>query len=119
MAQKINVELVDDLDGTPAVETVVFGLDGKTYELDLNEKNAARLRKNLDRFVGNARKVTTGRVKTRRTRAAAANLPTPTHTAPVGPTSREIREWAQAQGMEVSTRGVVKSEIRELYLAAH
>jgi len=40
MAQKVTVELEDDLDGSPADETVRFGLDGTEYEIDLSEKNA-------------------------------------------------------------------------------
>ena len=44
MAQQVNVVLVDDLDGSEAGETVVFGLDGTTYEIDLSEKNAKKLR---------------------------------------------------------------------------
>ena len=44
MAQKVNIVLVDDLDGTEATETVSFGLDGTTYEIDLNDANAASLR---------------------------------------------------------------------------
>ena len=30
MAQKVNIVLVDDLDGSEATETVTFGLDGTT-----------------------------------------------------------------------------------------
>ena len=47
MAQKVNIVLVDDLDGTEATETVTFGLDGTTYEIDLNDANAAALREAL------------------------------------------------------------------------
>jgi hypothetical protein len=36
--------LVDDIDGTPATETVRFGLDGCAYEIDLSADNATRLR---------------------------------------------------------------------------
>src|SRR4029453_385448 len=44
MAQKVHIVLEDDLDGSPATETVSFGLDGKTYEIDLNDKNAGKRR---------------------------------------------------------------------------
>ena len=60
MAQKVNIVLVDDLDGTEATETVSFGLDGATYEIDLNDGNAAALREALSGYVGHARKVTGG-----------------------------------------------------------
>ena len=57
MAQRVNIVLVDDIDGTDASETVAFGLDGTSYEIDLNEKNAAQLRDALASYVGHARKV--------------------------------------------------------------
>src|SRR3954451_13757091 len=56
MAQQVNVKFVDDLDGTDAVGTVSFGLDGKTYEIDLSDDNAAKLRDSLAVFVGAAHK---------------------------------------------------------------
>ena len=66
MAQRVNIVLVDDIDGSDATETVAFGLDGTSYEIDLNEKHAAKLRDALASYVGHARKV-----GGRRTRAAA------------------------------------------------
>jgi len=47
MAQKVHITLEDDLDGGDATETVSFGLDGRSYEIDLNDKNAGKLRKAL------------------------------------------------------------------------
>lgn len=55
MAQKVNIILVDDLDGGVAEETVAFGLDGTQYEIDLSGKHAAALRKALDKYVEGAR----------------------------------------------------------------
>ena len=57
MAQKVNIVLVDDIDGSEATETVSFGLDGTTYEIDLNDANAAALRDALATYVGHGRKV--------------------------------------------------------------
>lgn len=57
MAQKVTIILVDDLDGSEAEETVTFGLDGVTYEIDLSKDNAAALRLAVARFVDPARKV--------------------------------------------------------------
>jgi hypothetical protein len=56
MAQKVTVELEDDLDGGPADETVRFGVDGSDYEIDLSAKNAAALRRKLAPFIDHARK---------------------------------------------------------------
>ena len=71
MAQKVSIVLIDDIDGSDAVETVSFGLDGTSYEIDLNKKNAAALRDALAGYVGHGRKVTGARRGGRRTAAAA------------------------------------------------
>lgn len=44
MARRTVVRLVDDLDGSEAVETVVYGIDGRLWEIDLNAENARDLR---------------------------------------------------------------------------
>jgi len=56
MAQKVQVLLVDDLDGSQADETVTFGLDGVSYEIDLSSGNASKLRGELTQYVEHARK---------------------------------------------------------------
>ena len=56
MAQKVNVLLVDDIDGSDADETIQFGLDGTHYEIDLNSDHAQELREQLSRYVKAARK---------------------------------------------------------------
>jgi len=38
MAQTIEVKLVDDIDGSNADETLAFGLDGKSYEIELSRE---------------------------------------------------------------------------------
>jgi hypothetical protein len=106
MAQKVNIILVDDLDGSEADETVSFALDGTSYEIDLNEKNAAKLRDALSGYIGHARKVST----TRKRRSAASSS---------GPSARELRDWARSNGYEVSDRGRVPAEVREAFEAAH
>jgi hypothetical protein len=69
VAREVIEKLIDDLDGSAAVETVVFGLDGTSFEIDLNKKNAAALRKALEQYVKAARK---GRSATGRRRDAPA-----------------------------------------------
>ena len=109
MAQKVNIVLVDDLDGTEATETVTFGLDGTTYEIDLNDANAAALREALAGFLGHARKTTGG---SRRTRRSSGSSSSSSHT-------KDVREWAKAQGMEVSERGRISADVQQAYDAAH
>ena len=50
MAQKVNVLLVDDIDGSDADEAIQFGLDGTHYEIDLNSDHAQELRGQLQRY---------------------------------------------------------------------
>ena len=106
MAQKVNIVLVDDLDGTEATETVTFGLDGSTYEIDLNDKNAAELRNALAGYVGEARKVTGARRSKKSTATSA------------GPSAREVRDWARSNGFKVPDRGRIPADVREAFDAA-
>jgi hypothetical protein len=107
MAQRVNIVLVDDIDGGDADETVTFGLDGTSYEIDLSEKHAAKLRDALAPYVGHAR-----RVGGRRTGAKRASNGS-------GPSAREVREWARENGWDLSDRGRVSAEVRQAYEAAH
>lgn len=56
MARTTVMLFADDTDGTKAVQTVTFGLDGKAYEIDLSEENAAQLRSGVHQFVEKARR---------------------------------------------------------------
>ena len=107
MAQKVSIVLVDDLDGTEATETVSFGLDGTSYEIDLTDANAAALREALSGYIGHARKVAGGSRRGRRSTAASSS------------NTKEVREWAKAQGMEVSERGRISADVQQAYAAAH
>ena len=112
MAQKVNIILVDDLDGTEATETVAFGLDGTSYEIDLSEDHAGELRELLAGYVGNARKVAGRRTTARKSASSASSA------SASGASAREIREWARSQGHEVPERGRIPAEIREAYETA-
>jgi hypothetical protein len=61
MAQKVQVLLFDDIDGSAATETIQFGLDGARLEIDLNEGNASNLRSALRQYIEFARPVSTRR----------------------------------------------------------
>ena len=108
MAQKVSIVLVDDLDGSEATETVSFGLDGTSYEIDLNDKNAAKLRDALSGYVGHGRKV--GAAPRRGRKAAASSG---------GPSAKEIRDWARTNGYDVPERGRVSADVRSAYDAAN
>lgn len=109
MAQKVQVLLVDDIDGGEADETVTFGLDGKAYEIDLTTANADKLRAALEEFVKKGRR-TGGRASgTGRKAARAAG----------GFDTAAIRAWAKEQGYTVNDRGRVPADIREAYEKAN
>jgi hypothetical protein len=112
MAQKVLVQLVDDLDGTSSqdVSTVLFGLDGVTYEIDLSDDNAERLRESLAEFVDSARR-TGGRIK-RGTRPAQSGKSSGSGEA------GQIREWALENGFELAGRGRIPSHVVEAYKEA-
>jgi hypothetical protein len=103
MAQKVLVETLDDIDGTPAARTIPFALDGVTYEIDLSEENAAALRDELARYIGAAR-----RTGGRKVRVATGQ---PATTASDRERNQQIRAWANANGYDVSERGRLASEV--------
>src|ERR1700748_3105280 len=106
MAQKVHITLEDDLDGGAAVETVAFGIDGRSYEIDLNAKNDQALRDALAKYVASGRRAGG--------RSAAGKRRTQ-----VGTSAREIRDWARSNGHKVPDRGRIPSEVREAFEAAH
>jgi hypothetical protein len=112
MAQKVLVQLVDDLDGTSSqdVSTVLFGLDGVGYEIDLSDSNAERLRETLQEFVDSARR-TGGRIK-RGVRPAQSGKSNNSGEA------GQIREWALDNGYELAGRGRIPSHVVEAYKEA-
>ena len=108
MAQKVQVLLVDDLDGSQADETVTFGLDGVSYEIDLSSGNAGMLRNELTQYVEHARKASPVPARRRRARTGAGREQ-----------SARIREWAKAHGKKISERGRIPADILAEYEAAH
>ncbi len=109
MAQRVHIVLEDDIDGDTAEETVRFGLDGSTYEIDLSAKNAAKLRDALAPYVAAARRSSGGRGsrKSQRSRSGSGTNPS------------DIRDWARANGYQVSDRGRVPAEVKAAYDAAN
>ena len=92
----------------PADETVTFGLDGATYEIDLNERNAAALRDAMSAYVGAGRR-SGGRRSTARRKSSDSG----------SNATSEIREWARANGYEVSERGRISAQVKEAYEKAN
>jgi hypothetical protein len=122
MAQRTMVTLIDDLDQGEADETVEFGVDGATYEIDLSDANAAKLRDALADYVAHARRLG-GRRRAGRTTAGPATSAGPSRPSGRASVDREqnqaIREWARRQGLTVSERGRIPAEVSEAYHKAH
>ena len=112
MAQRVNVVLVDDLDGSDAAETLTFALDGVDYEIDLSDQHAAQLRDAMSMYVGHARRTGGRRRSGRRSTGGSTS-------GSDGTSAADIRAWARENGWEVSERGRVSAEVREAYAAAH
>jgi Lsr2 len=110
MAQKVQVILVDDLDGGEAEESVSFSLDGVSYEIDLSSANAEALREAIAPWVGHARR-TGGRAA----RGRSVGRPRAAAKADLG----DVRAWARENGYQVSDRGRVSAEVMSAYDGAH
>jgi hypothetical protein len=113
VATQTKVELIDDLTGDKADETVLFGIDGREFEIDLTRDHAGELRDNLARYLAKARKV--GKL-------TAVSTPSK-RTASGQRQSREqttaIRAWAQANGHNVSDRGRIPLQVAKAFEDAH
>ena len=114
MAKQTTVTLVDDIDGSAADEQVEFAVDGKSYEIDLSAANSAKLREALAPFISAAR-----RPGGRRSTTTAASPPAPSRPAADRQQNQAIREWAVAQGMKISERGRIPSNVLEAYRNSH
>lgn len=116
MAQKKHVVLIDDVDGSPATETVRFGLDGVEYEVDLNETHAEALRESFAEWIGHARRAggRTRKVAGRPSRTSSTTSPTVSTSD-----TAQVREWARRNGYTVSDRGRIPVNVREAYELAN
>jgi uncharacterized membrane protein len=109
MAQKIQTVFTDDLDGSEAAGTVLFGLDGRHYEIDLSTEHATELRTALAPYAEVGRKVTgTARRARQNGRATPAN----------DGSNTQARSWARAHGLAVKDRGRVSADVLAQYRAA-
>lgn len=120
MAQRVNTLLTDDVDGSEAVETVRFALDGVEYEIDLNEAHAGELREGLARYMAAGRRLGAGRSGgggsagrgSARSSSRGGTRRDPEQT-------RAIRAGAVANGRQVSERGRISDDVVAAYDAAH
>jgi len=102
VARRVEIVLEDDLDGSTADETVIFGLDGKEYEIDLSATHVKQLREALAPFVSSARR----RPGKRRSSQTA------------GSSAGAVRAWARENGVPVNERGRIPAEVMGKYNAS-
>lgn len=91
--RKVQVVLQDDLDGGEPAQTGQFSLDGKAYEIDLSEQNAATLRDTLAPWIAAARRPSPGHIPSPRSKPRASS------------DTVDIRRWAKENDIPVSDRG--------------
>ncbi len=122
MAQKVQVLLVCDLhdDEVEGTETVAFGLDGSSYEIDVCDEHAGELRDAFAAYVGGARRAGRAAAPAQR-RARPSSSGGRAAAAGNGDRQRvqEIREWARSNGHQVSERGRLSAAVVSAYEAAH
>lgn len=117
MAKQVFIQLVDDLDdkaipdGTG--EQITFAVNGVEYEIDLSDKNAKEFHRKLDYYIEHG-----SRIGGRRSRKASSSASTGAQKRDPSQT-KAIREWANANGYEISARGRIPAEIEEAFSAAH
>ena len=116
MAQKTQVILTDDLDGTEATQTVTFAFQGTSYEIDLNDEHASSIEESFAEWISNARKTAGGRsTSSSSSRSSSGRASSTTKRSDLD----AVRAWARDNGHEVSDRGRVSNKILEAYDATH
>ena len=108
-----DVQLIDDIDGSPATATIKFTFDGQNYIIDLSEQHADEFNKALAPYIEHAR----------RARRAPANKRKPRSSSEAARIKRQrnaqIRAWALENGVTVSKRGQLSQDIVAAYETAH
>jgi hypothetical protein len=112
MARKINVIVESDLSGSANADTVEFGWGGKSYEIDLTDKEKADFEKSLKKYLEVAR---TGSRKAESAAKGARKV----KPASTGPSPASIRVWAAENGIEVPARGRIPESVIAQYNEAN
>ena len=112
LARKVAVELLDDIDGSEAAETLRFGLDGAQYEIDVNAEHADQLRRSLAKFILSARRMGRGGVT-----AGGPRRPIGGAVHSDRAQSQAIREWARRKKIQLNARGRIPANVVAQYQA--
>ncbi|MCE0488274.1 histone-like nucleoid-structuring protein Lsr2 [Ornithinimicrobium sediminis] len=109
MAQRVQTLFVSDLSGDDLGEsgqTVRFGYKGVEYEIDLSENEIADFDKAIGMYIEHGRKVGGRRQAGQKSSASKEDL-------------SKIRQWAKANGHQVSERGRIAQAVKDAYYAAN
>lgn len=108
-----SVELVDDIDGSPATTTIEFSVGGKNYSIDLSEANAAAFNEALAPYIEHARHAPANKRKARKSRSSSEASRIKRQK------SAQIRAWAMENGITVAKRGMLNQSVIDAYETAH
>ena len=114
MAREVTETLIDDLDGGKAAETITFGLDSATYEIDLSNKNTTAFRKSLARFVKAARPTSSSARSSRRKATPSSNGSKVKRDFDI----TQLREWAGTNKVTIPSRGRIPQAVVDQYKQA-
>lgn len=99
----VTVELIDDLDGSAADETIAFSIDGKSFEIDLSKRNAATMRRAFKPYTGAGRSVR-GRRRLASGRATSGRSSGKTLFSRLNPEERDrFRTWGVRRKLTTKT----------------
>lgn len=103
MARELRAALVDDVDGSPATQTIEFTVAGRSWALDLNDAHAREFMTDVMRWTRHARRTD---IALGDNRVAARRDPAQT---------RAIRAWATANGLECPPRGKIPKDVEQAF----
>lgn len=108
-----DVQLIDDIDGSPATATIEFTLGGKNYVIDLSEQHADEFNKALAPYIEHARRARRAPANKRKSRSSSEAARVKRQK------NAQIRAWALENGVTVSKRGRLGQDTIAAYEAAH
>ena len=114
MAKTVTVNLVDDLDGTHADETVMFSFDGLSFEIDLGSDNASKLRSDFMAWADAGRPAEETGARSASGVGVKGIRP---YTDRVQ--GNAVRDWARRHGHDVAERGRLPLRLVDAFEAAN
>lgn len=104
MATETTTRLIDDLDNKSDADTTIrYTWQGQDFEIDPSKRNADECSEVMKPYLAASRAVRSG--SSRGGKKGAVDM-------------RAVRAWAQENGVEVSPRACISSEVIEQYQAA-